>query len=115
MDFELSVRARDQCVVVRIDGECDAGSTAALRESLLGVLAANPARVVLDLSGLDFLDCAGARVLVAVGRRATLLGGTLAVAALTDPVARLLQVTGLGARLAVFPAVDAALAAVRPA
>lgn len=111
MDFELSVCVHEHCVIVRIDGESDAGNAAALRESLLDVLATSPVHIVLDLSGLGFLDCAGARALVAVDRRATLLDGALAMAALTAPVARLFQVTGLGARLAVFPALDAALAA----
>ena len=115
MDFELSVSVGDHCVVVAVTGECDMTSAADLRESLLGVLGRQSARLVLDLSGLQFLDCAGARSLVAASRRATLLGGALAVAAPADPVARLLQVTGLGARLTTYPTADAAQAALWPA
>jgi anti-anti-sigma factor len=106
MDFELSTCGPDRSVRVRVCGECDASNAATLRDFLLGVLTAESARMVLDLSRLDFLDCAGARSLVAVSRRARLLGGSLAVTAPTAPVARLLHVTGLGGLLLTSLAAD---------
>ncbi|HVT70203.1 MAG TPA: anti-sigma factor antagonist [Trebonia sp.] len=114
MDFELSVSPVDGCVVVIIRGECDVTNAGRLREALLALLARRSARMVLDLSRVSFLDCAAARALVAASRRARLLGGSLAVAAPTASAARLLQLTGLGARLTIYPATDVALAAVRP-
>jgi anti-anti-sigma factor len=97
-----------------VRGECDITMAPVLREQLLGLLARQSATMVLDLSGLDFVDCAGARVLLATGRRAALLGGTMVIAAPTPPVARLLRLTGLDRQLTVFPTAGAALAAVRP-
>jgi anti-sigma B factor antagonist len=114
MDYELSVCGHDRCVVVGICGECDASNAATLRDHLLGVLTRVSPWMVADLSRLEFLDCAGARVLVSTRRRAMLLGGALALAAPTAPTTRLLQLTGLSLRLAIFPTVDAALAAIRP-
>ncbi len=114
MDLELSTRGKDGCVIVRIRGECDIATTPGLRESLLGTLATQSARMVLDLSELDFLDCAGATVLMATARRATLLGGALALAAPAAQVARLLRLTGLDQHLAIFPTTGRALVAIRP-
>jgi anti-anti-sigma factor len=114
LDLEVSTRGKDGCVIVRIRGECDIATTLALRESLLGILATQSARIVLDLSELDFLDCAGATALMATARRATLLGGALALAAPTAPVARLLRLTGLDQHLAIFPTAGRALFAIRP-
>jgi len=64
---ELSTCGPDRCVVVRICGECDASNATTLREFLLGLLTSESARMVLDLSGLDFLDCAGASTRELVG------------------------------------------------
>ena len=114
MDLKLSTRGKDGCVIVRIRGECDIATTPGLRESLLGTLATQSARIVLDLSELDFLDCAGATVLMATARRATLLGGALALAAPTAQVARLLRLTGLDQHLAIFPTTGGALFSIRP-
>ncbi|HUN32001.1 MAG TPA: STAS domain-containing protein [Trebonia sp.] len=113
MDLELSARGDDGCVVVVARGECDIASVSLLREQLLGALARMSARMVVDLSGLVFLDCAGASALLAASRRAILLGGTLAIAAPSAPVARLLQLTGLDRHFAVYPSTALALAAVR--
>ena len=114
MDLKLSTRGKDGCVIVRIRGECDIATTPGLRESLLGTLATQSARVVLDLSELDFLDCAGAAVLMATARRATLLGRALALAAPTAQVARLLRLTGLDQHLVIYPTTGEALFAIRP-
>lgn len=94
-------------------GRSSHAQPADINEQLLGMLARESARMVVDLSGLEFLDCAGAGALVAVSRRAMLLGGTLAIAAPRAPVARLLQLTGLDQHFAVFPSSPPALAAVR--
>lgn len=85
MDFELLTDGGDRYVIVRISGECDAGNAAALREFLLDVLTGESARILLDLSRLDFLDCAGARALTAVSRRAGLLGDRGGQAAAGSP------------------------------
>lgn len=85
MDFELLTDGGDRYVIVRISGECDAGNAAALREFPLDVLTGESARILLDLSRLDFLDCAGARALTAVSRRAGLLGDRGGQAAAGSP------------------------------
>ncbi|HEX4093552.1 MAG TPA: STAS domain-containing protein [Trebonia sp.] len=114
MDFELSVCAAGRCVIAALGGECDTSDAARLRERLLGVVASHPSRIVVDLSRLGFLDCAGARVLARAGRRARLKGGSLVLAAPTAQVSRLIAVTGANRRLATYPDVAAALADLCP-
>lgn len=111
MNLEISACELGGCVIAVVRGECDVVTAPVLRERLLGLLAGRSTTLLLDLSGLDFLDCAGARVLLATGRRAALLGGALAIVAPAPPVARLLRLTGLDERLTVFPATGLALAA----
>lgn len=85
-----------------VRGECDIVAAPVLRERLLGLLAGKAAVLGPDLSGLDFLDRAGARVVLAAGHCAALPGGALAIAAPTPPVARLLPLTSLDRHLTIF-------------
>ncbi|MBV9206103.1 MAG: STAS domain-containing protein [Actinobacteria bacterium] len=56
--------------VLTVHGELDCGSVKTFTEFTDGVAAMTPQprRIVLDLSGLRFADCAGARALAAVAR-----------------------------------------------
>jgi anti-sigma B factor antagonist len=67
-------------------------------------------RLVLDMSGVSFLDSAGVGALVSlfVSRRNN--GKTLALAALTQQGTAVMQVSGLLKLLPVYPSVETALA-----
>ncbi|SEK59066.1 STAS domain-containing protein [Nonomuraea pusilla] len=88
--------------VIRLTGEIDAFSSAALRRRLLGVLQSSTSLLILDLSALTFCDAAGLAVLVGVQRRARPMGVTLALAAPRPYLSRLLHVTGLDRSLPVL-------------
>ncbi len=68
------------------------------------------AHLILDMSGLSFLDSAGVGALVTlfVSRRSK--GKTLALAALTLQGAAVMQVAGLLKLMPVYPSVEQALA-----
>ena len=67
------------------------------------VLTGEPHTVVLDLSGLSFLDSTGVRVLLTADLRARKRGVRFGVARSTGMVRRLLEVTRIEER---FPVVD---------
>jgi anti-sigma B factor antagonist len=52
--------------VLAVSGELDIATTPELARQAAAALEIPPARLVLDLSGLDFIDCAGAGALAAV-------------------------------------------------
>jgi anti-sigma B factor antagonist len=62
-------------LVVAICGEVDIQSAPGLREELLRVIRRHGPQLIIDLSGVTFLDCAGLNVLVATRRRAQLEDG----------------------------------------
>ncbi|MEU4323734.1 STAS domain-containing protein [Nonomuraea dietziae] len=84
---------------VRLSGEIDIFSSAALRERLLGELRRSSSLLVLDLSRVTFCDTSGLGVLVGIQRRARLMGITLALTGALPYMARLLHTTGLDRRL----------------
>jgi anti-anti-sigma factor len=106
--LRLSTRFEDDYTIATLIGELDVACTPVLREQLLAVLTPRARRLVVDLSGVSFCDASGLAVLVSTGRRATLLGGLLRLAAPSPPVAVALHVSGLLRQFDIFPTVAAA-------
>jgi anti-anti-sigma factor len=105
----LSTRAAAGITIAELAGELDIASAPALREKLLGMLSPGAGRLVIDLSKVSSCDASGLAVLVGTGRRASLLGGFLRLAAVSPQVDRVLHITGLHRHLGVFPTVHAAI------
>ena len=106
----LSARTVAGITVAELAGELSIASAPALREQLHGLLRPGRGRLVLDLSKVIWCDANGLAVLVGAGRRASLLGGFLRVAAVPPPADRVLHSTGLHRHLSLFPTVQAAIA-----
>jgi len=68
--LELIVDGHGQTVTIRVVGELVASSCEALRDFVIGVVARNPRKVILNMSETPFIDTSGLGVLV--GLRATL-------------------------------------------
>ncbi|MGW4641273.1 anti-sigma factor antagonist [Sphaerisporangium sp. NPDC004334] len=67
--------------------------------------------LVIDLLDLDLLDSRSTGLLVNCWKRSVEAGGWLALAAVQRSAARVLWITGLAARIPVYPTVEEALAA----
>lgn len=110
MDLYVNDRSLGDYVVVEVNGELDLATAPTLRDHLLAVLNRQGARVILDLTGVDFMDSTGLLVLVSTERRARLLGGGLRLAAPGSNVLKVLRVTSLDRHFAIFPDAEAAAA-----
>lgn len=80
---------------VEAHGELDIVTTPWLREELLCVILWHGPRLVLDLSRVTFMDCAGINALLAMRRRARLAGGWMRVINPSRPASRVIAATGL--------------------
>jgi anti-sigma B factor antagonist len=80
---------------VAVRGELDIRSAPDLRAWLTKVLDEGAHQLVVDLSGVEFMDSSGLGVLVGAHKRLARIGGRLRVVGVSPPVARLLSVTGL--------------------
>ncbi|MEV8100738.1 STAS domain-containing protein [Kitasatospora sp. NPDC085879] len=89
-------------LVVRARGEIDLHTAPSLRRALSAALESHRA-VVLDLSEVTFMDCAGLGVLVRARNQAGRCGARLLLRGAGRCVVRLLRLTGLHLRLAVEP------------
>jgi anti-sigma B factor antagonist len=98
VELKVTSLAQGDHIVVSVNGEIDLYTVPRLQRELAAALAsAKPARLVVDLSGVDFCDSTGVNVLLAAHRQAREAGGDLELAAPRPAVRKILQVTGLEA------------------
>jgi len=97
--------------VVTARGEIDLFSSRDLA-SRLGELSGEPGvAAVLDLSEVTFMDSIGLGVVLKASSRFRRQAKRLVIVAPAGPVLRLLELSGLGDRLALAPTLDEAIAA----
>jgi len=94
--FDVRSERRGDHLRLLVSGELDLFREPDLRRALDDVLAdTTPERLVLDVSGVQFLDSSGLRALLMCRDRARSLGVPLALAVAPGPVTRLLDVAGV--------------------
>jgi len=97
--------------VVTLAGDIDLASAPELRSRLADATQDTPARVVLELSELDFIDSTGLGVLVGTLRRVRATGGDIRIAGARAGIERVFSVTGLDRVFGLFESVEAAAVA----
>ena len=94
--------------VVELSGEADLNDSAALGELIAAQSGDQTGTLVLDLSGLRFMDSAALHAVLVAARSMAGCGGTLALAAPTDAVRRILALSGGDQLVSVYDSVAAA-------
>lgn len=107
--LDIQTEQADGYTICRPVGELDAFTVTQFRQQL-AELASNP-RLLIDMSGVPFVDSAGLGALIGGIRRARELGGDVAVACNRPTLTRLLKTTGFDRIVTVTETVDEAVAA----
>jgi anti-sigma B factor antagonist len=103
----------DTVTVLDVAGEVDLDTVAALRAQADRALRDRPPELVLDLTGVDFLDSSGLGALLDLQRRLADEGGFLRLVIGTRHVRRVIDVTGMAAVLSIYDTRAGALSAQR--
>jgi anti-sigma B factor antagonist len=90
--LDITVDREGDLTICRPVGELDAFTVAQFREALTELGSGD--RLLIDLSGVPFLDSAGLGALIGGVRRSREAGGDIAVFGARPAVARLLHTTG---------------------
>jgi anti-sigma B factor antagonist len=98
-------------VICRPRGELESFTVGQFREALADI--ASPGCLIIDLSGVPFVDSAGLGALIGGIRRTRELGGQVAVACNRPTLLRLLRTTGFDRIVVVADTVAAALSALQ--
>ena len=98
--LSLRVQPHGEAVLVRATGELDLSAAEAFESQLEEELARDGAIVVLDLSGVTFLDSTGLRTLLRIAEEDARSGSRLSIRReLSPPVQRLLDLTRIEQQL----------------
>ncbi|QJS99174.1 STAS domain-containing protein [Streptomyces asoensis] len=96
--------------VVTVRGEIDHDVKSVLGQALLSEdSAAQPSRIVVDLSGVTFMDSSGINVFVTAHHAVSSTDGWLRIAAAQKPVLHVLRLVGIDALITCHPTIEQAL------
>lgn len=100
MFAQIDVREVDGACVVLVSGEVDLASAGDLRSALATAAAQRPARLVVDLTAVSFVDSSGLGAIAGGLRAQREHGGGLDVVGAAAHVRRVFEISGLGELLA---------------
>ena len=112
-NVELSVSGHGGYAVVALCGELDLVDAPAVASHLIAAVAAFGPSIIVDLAGLEFIDCRGVGVLLRVLKWTRETGGDMYLIGTRPPVRRVFEMAGLAGVFSIYPSVEGALAGVR--
>ncbi len=103
MNFSVSVRQSDGISLVDVNGKLTSFETRAFRQMINGLLKQGHTNIVLNLTGLEYLDSSGIGELVRNYMSVVRKGGAMKVVGLAPKVEAILRVTQLYQVFPEFP------------
>jgi anti-anti-sigma factor len=97
--------------VLALHGRIDAPSADGVKQKLLAAVASPPVRVVVDLTGVDYISSIGLRGLLEARRKAADLHGMFLLCGMAEHVREVFDLSGLSRVVSIYPTREAALAA----
>lgn len=110
MLFNVEVTSIDGWVVVAVTGELDVATAPRLRGQMVEVATAGGLGVILDLTGVEFIDSTGLGVIVGSLKRLRGLGGDLRLVGADPGVRRVFEMTGLDTVMPLHSSLEDAMA-----
>ena len=95
--MEINAKTADRNLLLELSGEIDHhGARNAIRELELAVDTALPKKLVLDMTGVTFMDSSGIALILRAQQRMQLLDGSLLVCNVPQQAKRVLDAAGIG-------------------
>ena len=95
--MEINAKSVDRNLLLELSGEIDHHSARnAMREMELAVDAALPKKLVLDMTGVTFMDSSEIALILRAQQRMRLLDGSLLVCHVPEQAKRVLDAAGIG-------------------
>jgi anti-sigma B factor antagonist len=91
--MRITTRSSGPVTILELDGRFDANTAAPVKQQL--DRASEGGRVIVNLSGVHFVDSAGLSALISALKRCRLIGGDLRLSNLQQPVRIIFELTKL--------------------
>lgn len=111
MELSVTSRERGDFTVVEVSGEVDVYTAAVLREKLADLIDAEHTDLIVDLTGVGFLDSTGLGVLVGALKKIRGFGGRLQLVIDQEKVLKVFRITALTQVFTIHSSIEDALAA----
>ena len=100
-ELGLETRHEARATMITLSGELNLATSPTLQRELDRVLSSEVGLVMLDLGGLEFIDCSGLAVVVNAHARAGKARGTLALVNVSQQIQRLIRLTGVADQITI--------------
>jgi anti-sigma B factor antagonist len=110
MDLDLETSTQGDATVVSLRGEIDVYTAPRLRQTLIDLISEGATDIVVDMSGVDFLDSTGLGVLVGGLKRVKAKEGSLKLVVTQEKILKIFDITGLTKVFPIFGSLDEAAA-----
>lgn len=104
------VRWEDTVAIVDVSGDIDLNRSLDFQKSLLDVLEKGPQQIIVNLSGVSYMDSSGVASLVKLLSRTRKSGSRLCLVGLTERVKSLFEITRLDVVFSIYTSEKEAMA-----
>jgi anti-sigma B factor antagonist len=94
--------------VIKLDGKLDIVGTGAIETKFNGYCSGNQVRVIVDLSGVNFLASIGIRLLMLTAKSVAKRGGRMVLLNPIPDVHNVLEITGIPAIIPIYSKLESA-------
>ncbi len=108
LNVKMSTHGHFGCALLSLSGELDLADVPAVASHLTSAVTEFGPSLIVDMAGLEFIDCCGLRMLARVRRWVRQSGGDMYLAAPRQHVRMILSVTSLIDVFSVYPSVEEA-------
>jgi anti-sigma B factor antagonist len=106
MNLSINRKEKSKSFIVELKGEVDLFTAPAFKEAVYEILDAGNNRIIIDLSGLEFMDSTGLGVLLGALRRLRTTGGSLALVCDRENIVKIFQLTGLDQVFTIYEKIE---------
>ncbi len=99
-DLVIDTRRVNETPILDVTGEVDSYNAPRLRERMVALIDEGPRVLIINMTGVEYIDSTGLGTLVAALKRATEKGGTLSIICPNEQIFKVFHITGL---VKVFP------------
>lgn len=110
VQLSVSETSAGNVPILAVSGEVDVYSAPALKDKIGELIQSGHTTLIVDLSGVAFLDSTGLGALVEARASTTEAGGSLPIVCSQERILKLFTITGLNGVFAIHPNVGAAVA-----
>jgi anti-sigma B factor antagonist len=91
--MEINVKPAEQVTVIEISGEIDSNTAPQAQERVLPLVQPG-VKILLDMSGVEYMSSAGLRMLLSMYRQITRQNGGLVLVGLAEEIKDTMSITG---------------------